>query len=217
MLKSAFLAAAMLASAAPAAAVTTIDFDAARGTNGRTGYVTGAWVEEGYRVAADRCSAPAGTCFVTTGTALTSLDRTGAALTNFLGSAVTTLSRVDGGAFRLLGMEMAGNYGNFSGFGAPTLGVTFTYLFADGTSATETRSLLNTPGQRLTVNSLGFDGRALTAVSWRPGANTSGFLQFDDIRVAAGVPEPATWALTILGFGAIGATLRRRARRAVPA
>lgn len=25
-----------------------------------------------------------------------------------------------------------------------------------------------------------------------------------------GVPEPATWALTILGFGAVGATLRRR-------
>lgn len=28
--------------------------------------------------------------------------------------------------------------------------------------------------------------------------------------VAAAVPEPATWALFILGFGAVGATLRRR-------
>jgi hypothetical protein len=204
------LAAAMLAGAAPAAAVTTVDLDAARGTNGRTGYVYGPWVEEGYRVAADRCSTPSGTCFVTTGTTLSSLDRTGAALTNFLGSAVTTLSRVDGGAFRLIGMEMAGNYGNFSGFSPETLGVTFTYTFADGTSATEIRSLRNTAGQRLTVNALAFDDRALTSVSWRPGANTSGFLQFDDIRVVAGVPEPASWALMILGFGAVGGALRRR-------
>lgn len=28
--------------------------------------------------------------------------------------------------------------------------------------------------------------------------------------VAGGVPEPATWAMMILGFGAAGATIRRR-------
>ncbi|KQT34887.1 hypothetical protein ASG29_01660 [Sphingomonas sp. Leaf412] len=210
MFKLTFIATAALLSAVPAAAITTLDFDAARGRNGRTGYVYGAWAEEGYRVAADRCSSPAGTCFVTTGTALTSLDRTGAALTNFLGGAVTTLSRADGGAFRLLGMEMAGNYGNFSGFGAPTLGVTFTYTFADGTIATEARTLANTPGQRLTINDLSFPAQPLTSVAWRPGAGTSGFLQFDDIRLAAGVPEPATWALMIVGLGAVGARMRRR-------
>ena len=31
----------------------------------------------------------------------------------------------------------------------------------------------------------------------------------------AGVPEPATWALMILGFGAVGGALRRRAKAAV--
>lgn len=31
-----------------------------------------------------------------------------------------------------------------------------------------------------------------------------------DISFAQAVPEPATWAMFILGFGAIGATLRRR-------
>ena len=30
--------------------------------------------------------------------------------------------------------------------------------------------------------------------------------------IAAGVPEPATWSLMILGFGAVGAAMRRRTR-----
>ena len=38
----------------------------------------------------------------------------------------------------------------------------------------------------------------------------SGFQAF-----SAGVPEPATWALMILGFGAIGGAMRRRAKTAV--
>ena len=29
-------------------------------------------------------------------------------------------------------------------------------------------------------------------------------------QVAAGVPEPGTWAMMLLGFGAIGVALRRR-------
>lgn len=45
---------------------------------------------------------------------------------------------------------------------------------------------------------------------------------FDSIRqvsfnAVSPVPEPATWALFILGFGAIGATLRRRRQVALPA
>lgn len=37
-----------------------------------------------------------------------------------------------------------------------------------------------------------------------PGGEIRGFL------TAASVPEPATWALMLLGFGALGASLRRR-------
>ncbi len=198
------------------ASAATIDFDSARGRNGRTGYVYGAFTEEGYQVSADRCSSPAGTCFVTTGTTLTSLDRTGAALTNFLGSAVTTFSAVDGGAFLLSSMDMAGNYGNFSGFSPTTLGAQFTFNLADGTSMIEDYVLQNTPGNRLTVNNLTFDKGPLLSFSWKPTAGTSGFLQFDNIQVSA-VPEPATWAMMMLGFGAIGATLRTRRRGAATA
>lgn len=46
------------------------------------------------------------------------------------------------------------------------------------------------------------------------------FFGFDDMivgdvqQVTGGVPEPSTWAMLILGFGAVGATLRRRQRQA---
>ena len=45
---------------------------------------------------------------------------------------------------------------------------------------------------------------------------------FDAIRQASfdfvsGVPEPATWAEFILGFGLVGVMLRRRRQSAVPA
>jgi hypothetical protein len=37
------------------------------------------------------------------------------------------------------------------------------------------------------------------------------------IQQVAAVPEPATWALMLMGFGAIGASMRWRRRRPVPA
>ncbi|HEX7947292.1 MAG TPA: PEPxxWA-CTERM sorting domain-containing protein, partial [Phenylobacterium sp.] len=37
-----------------------------------------------------------------------------------------------------------------------------------------------------------------------------GTLRFVSIDTTGGVPEPATWAMMILGFGGIGAVLRRR-------
>ena len=36
----------------------------------------------------------------------------------------------------------------------------------------------------------------------------------DDIRLTGGVPEPASWALMVLGFGGLGAALRSRRRGA---
>jgi hypothetical protein len=41
--------------------------------------------------------------------------------------------------------------------------------------------------------------------------NTQGFS--DAVIIGASVPEPATWAMMLLGFGAIGFALRRKARR----
>jgi hypothetical protein len=43
-----------------------------------------------------------------------------------------------------------------------------------------------------------------------PGEPVVAQLGVDDIRASAAIPEPATWALMIVGFGAVGATCRRR-------
>lgn len=216
MIKFAAAAAALFV-AAPASAVTVLDFNGARAPNGGTGYVYGPYQEKGFTLTAARCSSPANTCFVTTGTTIRSLDRVGAALMNYLSTSSTTLTAANGGAFRLLGLDVAGMYGY-----VPSLGVNFTFNFADGTTETRQLSLADTPGQSLTVHSLDFSALApLSSFSWTPGAGTTGFLQFDNIRldaVAAGaVPEPASWALMMLGFGAIGGALRTRRRPALTA
>jgi hypothetical protein len=57
--------------------------------------------------------------------------------------------------------------------------------------------------------SLGFSGTGRSVVF----GGTAGTIVFDDITLGLGLPEPATWAMMLLGFGAIGASLRRRRRR----
>lgn len=51
------------------------------------------------------------------------------------------------------------------------------------------------------------------------GEASSGFLKsvkiYDTATAPLGVPEPATWALMLLGFGAVGAGMRRRQRISV--
>lgn len=41
--------------------------------------------------------------------------------------------------------------------------------------------------------------------------------EIDDVAFANAVPEPATWAMMVMGFGAIGGALRSRSRRLAPA
>jgi hypothetical protein len=46
-------------------------------------------------------------------------------------------------------------------------------------------------------------------------ASTQNAFEIDDVAVN-GVPEPATWAMMLLGFGAIGVAVRRRRKTALP-
>ena len=59
------------------------------------------------------------------------------------------------------------------------------------------------------TNSAGFNTVTISASGFGP-------IELDNVLyVAAGVPEPATWAMMLVGFGALGATLRRRRLTAV--
>lgn len=68
-----------------------------------------------------------------------------------------------------------------------------------------------------TVNFTANAGDTLSFAALGVSDSLGGYI--DDLRLTAAVPEPATWALMILGFGAIGGALRSSRRRltAMPA
>lgn len=63
------------------------------------------------------------------------------------------------------------------------------------------------------LNSTGLFGNAwiIGAARTNPDSRDDGF-KLASINVTAAVPEPATWALMLVGFGAIGVATRRRRR-----
>lgn len=83
----------------------------------------------------------------------------------------------------------------YTGTGSPT-----TYVVSDGTSAPN--GTLRFFGVTSPV--------AITSIAFRGPGQWDSF-GYDDMVVGSmGVPEPATWALMMLGFGAIAGALRRR-------
>ena len=59
-------------------------------------------------------------------------------------------------------------------------------------------------GRRMTYN---FGSQVVTQVVFSSSGNS---FELDNIAVASAVPEPATWAMMIVGFGVAGGALRRR-------
>jgi hypothetical protein len=63
----------------------------------------------------------------------------------------------------------------------------------------------------LTYNVVGAGNDTLTVVGFSTsGHNFTDDISVTDMAVTGGVPEPATWAMLIAGFGGIGAMMRRR-------
>lgn len=58
-------------------------------------------------------------------------------------------------------------------------------------------------GERITFD---FNGAAVTKVAFNSTQNS---FEFDRVGTIAGVPEPTSWALMLVGFGGMGAVLRR--------
>lgn len=79
--------------------------------------------------------------------------------------------------------------------------------------------ILGDPNETLALNDFQIGPGTFTIMlQGTPGtANGAlgGTVAFQAGAVAAAVPEPATWAMMLLGFGAIGASMRRRRARNV--
>jgi hypothetical protein len=198
------------AAAVSAEASTVLNFDTTRGRGGDTGYVYGDYQEKGFTVLADECT-DNNTCFVTSGSFANSIDKTGAALVTQINPATVTVLKDDGSAFRLDSINIADFYGNYSGLGKATDTVRFTFTFADGSSNLVNYSIANTPFQSVTLNTLTFNLAPLASFSFLPLDGSQ--IQFDNITLSdatSAVPEAATWAMMVAGFGLTGASLRRR-------
>lgn len=96
----------------------------------------------------------------------------------------------------------------------------FTFSLADGSTQVVTGAMLDAlPATDANGNQTGFttNGRvtfsfdsAITGVQLASGTNS---LEISDVGAVAAVPEPATWAMMIIGFGGVGGLLRHRQRR----
>lgn len=177
--------------AAPMAAQADITFDALPGANGSA--FTGPYSEDGLSI-----SATAGDVFVGTiyGNPVPSLFFG----PNF-GSSTASLEITSGGAlFNFASFDFSANNG------------TAYYTVRGFANAAETFSLVgdSSIGGFVTIASgtnLQFDR---VTFDFRVAGTSANFDNF--IGDGGVVPEPATWALLIMGFGGVGATLRSRRR-----
>ncbi len=107
-------------------------------------------------------------------------------------------------------------------------------LFGASNGALAFFSALDNEGQSFTFNSAGYalgngsnmfgfrgiDGQSIASFSISIGSsnNTTGTIndvrqiRLDQVAAVGSVPEPATWAMMLFGFGAIGVGMRRRRR-----
>ena len=107
-----------------------------------------------------------------------------------------TITKTGGGAFTLNSIDLAVSW--YSTVSPNTIDVNGSPLTIDTTLTTYT---FNWTGTAFTITGL---------------ASNDGYWTGDNVVYDA-VPEPATWAMMIGGFGLVGATLRSRRRNAITA
>ncbi|WP_242154735.1 PEPxxWA-CTERM sorting domain-containing protein [Sphingomonas sp. BAUL-RG-20F-R05-02] len=96
-----------------------------------------------------------------------------------------------------------------SAYGYDVLGNSLqTYIVPDSAAPANLQTLFRSTGK-------GDTGGASTQYSYLVAGNSNIDFNATNVMVAA-VPEPATWAMMLAGFTAIGLTLRRRGKRFSP-
>jgi hypothetical protein len=133
-------------------------------------------------------------------------DHGHATLNSNLLNTSTRMTRTDKGAFDLMSIDLADFWDQ-----GQTAWVKFSFTDVLGTTTSEYRQLDARKGLETfalnRTNLRAFD----YAFAWNYTPGSAGWGQADNITVAAvAAPEPGAWALMILGFGGVGATLRRR-------
>jgi PEP-CTERM motif len=131
-----------------------------------------------------------------------------------------TMSLVGGGAFNLLSLDLG--LGQYNQGSSDSVTISGTKANCSANCAVSTMLTVTDAFQSFSL--AGFTGLSSISVGAQqfsnPGAlfppqADSGYLAFDDISytaVGAPVPEPAAWALMIVGLGAAGGLIRGRRR-----
>jgi hypothetical protein len=110
----------------------------------------------------------------------------------------------------------AGAIANASPFGA--FGYTLDWKGPNGnpTGVTSLSFEIKTSGAPLTLGSTDYNGTPLFFTADVLGNGNTGNVAATGVpTTGGGVPEPATWAMMLMGFGGLGAMLRNRRRQAV--
>ncbi len=87
-------------------------------------------------------------------------------------------------------------------------------LVINGVSYTPVVTSFSASSEWLTVSGLSLSGSSLTLM---PDSNPNAWTFISEVTFngATGVPEPASWALMLVGFGGLGVALRSRRRTAI--
>lgn len=160
-------------------------------------------------------------------------------LVNFTGTTMNggTVIRANGGQARIEGaLDLSTSNPNDTlllrslGFGLANGGtfnnLEFNLFNGGGTSGTANFVLTDNAGDVFNFTNLalgsgenffgfmGIAGQSIANVSFTTTAGVADVRQIrlDESRVTAAVPEPSTWAMMLVGFGAIGFGVRRRRR-----
>lgn len=181
---------------------TTIDFN----LPSNRAYLGNTYSQDGFTFTNDGDPNYAFFNWVSMGDSAYNADDTGDIAVNSVWS-TTTITQDDGNPFDFTSIGLAqvinGDWGG---------SVDFTFNHDGGGSSSQTVTLADVSG----LQHFSFDQQNLDSVSFH-FTNFVDSVQFDDVGVSpsgvasvGGVPEPATWALMLLGFLGLGAALRTR-------